>query len=339
MKWPLVFGVLAVCALPHATCAEPAALVQLTAAKQQTLSPEITVYGTVVPDPDYLSTVAVPRDCTVTAVSVRAGQLVHVGDPIVTIQTAPSALAVYMQANSAVAFAQKDLAHTRVLYAQQLATKSQLASAERALADARALAGAQIKIGAGRTTEVLRAEVPGIVTALSASPGDRIQANAVIASIATRDHLLVNLGLEPQDAFQVPIGANVWLHSAQHQSISFMATVQSVDAMLDAKSRLVNAIVGVPQAVANRLVLGMALQGTVRLSAQSGIVVPHNALMFDRGGTYVFVVKKGVAHRRVVQLKLETGDKALIASGVKADEEVVTAGNAGLDDGTHVRVR
>jgi len=227
----LMLGILVLTALPGAAFAEPAALVKLTRAKQQVLRPEITVYGTVVPDPSHLSIVAVQRDCTVTAVSVRAGQLVRVGDPIVTIQTSPSATAVYMQAGSAVAFAQKDLAHTRELYAQQLATKSQLASAERALVDARALADAQLKVGAGHATEVLRASAPGIITALSVSPGDRILANAVIASIAMRDRLLVNLGLEPQDAFQVKIGASVWLHSAQHLDISFVAAVQSVDAI------------------------------------------------------------------------------------------------------------
>jgi len=61
--------------------------------------------------------------------------------------------------------------------------------------------------------------------------------------------------------------------------------------------------------------------------------------MTDRNGTYVFVVQSGVAHRRLVQIKLETADQAIVARGVNAGEEVVIAGNAGLDDGTHVRVR
>lgn len=317
---------------------EPAALVQMVTAKQATLHPEVPAYGTVVPDPDGLVTVAIPRDGIIARVSVRAGQLVQTGDPIVAIETAPGAMAIYQQAQSAMAFAARDLSHTKTLYAQQLATKSQLANAQKAYTDAQAQVAAQVKIGASKTGEVLRASAAGIVTKLNVSPGDRVSANTIIASIAARDRLLVNLGLEPQDALQAKVGGKVWLRSPQRKSVNFAGPIQSVDAMMDPTSRLVNAVVGVPQTIAGRLVLGMVLQGAVQFPAAKGIAVPHSALMTDRKGNYVFVVKNGIAHRHGVQISFESDTQVLIAHGVAGGDHVVSAGNAGLSDGTHVRV-
>lgn len=339
MKRLLLCAALFLCGFVQSANAEPQALVQMTTAKQATLHPEVPAYGTVIPDPDGQVTLAIPRDGIITGVSVRSGQLVKAGDPIVTIETAPGAVAIYQQAQSALAFAGRDLSHTKALYAQQLATKSQLANAQKAYADAQAQVAAQVKIGASKSGEVLRANAPGIVTKLSVSPGDRVAANTVIASIAARDRLLVNLGLEPQDALQASVGGKVWLRSPQRKSINFAGQIQSVDAMMDPASRLVNAVVGVPQAVAGKLVLGMVLQGEVQLPSAKGIAVPHSALMTDRKGNYVFVVKKGVAYRRNVKITLETDEQALIAQGISAGDHVVSAGNAGLINGTHVRVR
>ena len=300
---------------------------------------EVSAYGTVVPDPDFVTTVAIPRDGIIAAVSVRAGQLVKVGDAIATIETAPGAASAYQQAASSASFAAKDLDHTRTLYAQKLATRSQLAAAQKANSDAQAALRAQMRIGANRGAEVLRAGAPGIVVALSASRGDRVQANAVVASIATRDRMLLNLGLEPEDATRVPVGAKVHLQSPQSDAIHFSGVVESVNAMMDPQSRLVNAVVGIPQAVAPHLILGTVLEGTVELPARTGVVVPHGALMTDQRGNYVYVVKDGIAHRRYVSLAIETDRDALIGKGLKANERVVTAGNAGLDDGTAVRVQ
>ncbi len=317
--------------------ADGEALVSLATAKSEALHPSIVAYGTVAPDPDHLTTVAIPREGIITALFVRTGALVHVGDPIADIETAPGVEAAYQQTMSAVAFAEKDLAHTKSLYAQQLATKSQLAAAQKALADAKAQLQAQTRIGAGHKAEVLRASATGIVTTLAVSPGDRVQANTVLVTIATHDRLLLNLGLEPEDALQVPVGAKVWMHSPQSGHINFSGKVLAVNAMIDQKSRLVNAVVAIPREVADKLVLGMVLIGTVDLPAKTGIVVPHSALMTDKNGPYVYVVTRDITHRRNVDVSMETDDDAMIAKGIVAGDEVVIAGNAGLEDGTKIR--
>lgn len=318
--------------------AEPAALVSLARAQTSTLHSHITAYGTVAPDPNGLSSITLSRDVVVTSVFVRAGQAVRAGDPIVAVRTAPNALAVYQQASSTLSFAQKDLAHTRELYAEQLATNSQLAAAIKALQDAKSALVAQQQIGAGTQSQTLRVNAPGVVTSISVSPGDRVPASTTIATIATHDRLIVDLGLEPSVAGRITRGNAVVLHPPQDASKSLMGRLQSVDGMLDPKSRLVNAVVSIDKSASGSLILGSVLQADIAVSSRVGVVVPHSALMTDAGGTYAFVVSRGVAHRRNIRIALDTGQRTLVAQGIKSGELVVIAGNAALEDGMHVRV-
>jgi RND family efflux transporter MFP subunit len=325
--------------LASPSLADPSALVGVASARVGTLEPSVTAFGTLAADPNAQTTLALPRDGIVASVAVRAGRLVGKGDPIAAIETAPAATAQFEQAKSALAFAQKDLDHTRALFSEQLATRSALAAAERAYNDARATFIHQQRIGADKTFETLTAAVPGVVTNVAVSPGDHVGAGAVIASIAARDRMVLNLGLEPKDAAQLAPGAKVAVTSAQDPTLNFVARVASVDAMLDPQSRLVNAVIAIAPEVSRRLILGMSLKARIVLSTQRGIVIPKSALMTDEQGTFVYVVQKDHARRRDVSIGLETGTNVLIAKGLAPRDVVVAVGSAGLVDGMSVRVR
>ena len=318
--------------------AEPSALVRVAAARQGALALRITAFGTVAADTNHVTTIAAPRDCLVAHIAIRPGQSVAAGDPLVTISTAPAATTQYRQAQSTLAFAEKDLAHTRELYAEQLATRSQVAAAEKALSDARAQMSEQTRIGANQPTETLRAPVAGVVASITGSPGDRVQQGASIAAIATRNQLVLNVGLEPRDAPRLGVGTPVQLRQPAGAGSAISGRVLSVSAMMDSQSRLVNAVVAVPQEKARGLILGTVMQAEMTLAPAAGIIVPKDSLMTDGQGTYVYVVQKGEAHRRNVLLAFESGDQALVTSGLSGNEEVVTAGNAGLEDNMAVRM-
>src|SRR5215469_9373158 len=140
-------------ALVSPSLADPSALVQVARAKIGTLEPSVTAFGTLAADPNALTTLAIPRDGIVVSVVVRAGKLVGKGDPIAAIETAPAATAQFEQAKSALAFAQKDLDHTRALFSEQLATRSTLAAAEKAYTDARSTFAQQQRIGTDKSVE------------------------------------------------------------------------------------------------------------------------------------------------------------------------------------------
>jgi membrane fusion protein, multidrug efflux system len=335
----IVVVVCTIAALASPSLADPSALVGVATAKVGTLEPSVAAFGTLAADPNAQTTLAIPRDGIVLSIAVRAGKLVGKGDPIATVETAPAATAQYEQAKSALAFAQKDLEHTRALFSEQLATRSTFANAEKTYSDARATFVQQQRMGADKAVETLRAATPGVVTAVAVSPGDRVSANATIASIAARDRMVLNLGLEPSAAAHLLPGATVRLTSAQDPALDFTARVASVDAMLDPQSRLVNAVVAIAPDVSRHLILGMSLKARIVLSTESGIVIPKSALMTDEQGAFVYVMQKDHVHRRGVRVGVETDEGALIAKGLSAGERVVAVGGAGLEDGMAVRVR
>lgn len=335
------FAFVLACALnlPVPLTAEPSALVRLATVTNGALSPSLSTYGTVAADPTHTVAISVPRDVIPATISIRVGQQVRPGDVVATVTTAPSVLSAWQQARDAVAFAEKDLTHTRYLFGLRLATNSQVAAAEKALADAQAQLQAQIRIGANRPAEMVRAVTPGVVMAVNAAPGQPLPANSVLASIVPRDHLVVNLGLEPEDAVRVRAGATATLSSPQNPAIMFTARVASVDAATDPKSRLVNAVATVPVVDTANLAVGMVLQASIELPPRNGVVLPHDALMNDGTGPFVYVVNKGVAHRRPVRIALSSGNETMVAQGLSPGEAVVVAGNSQLSDGTPIRTR
>jgi RND family efflux transporter MFP subunit len=264
---------------------------------------------------------------------------VNKGDPIVTIETSPAGAAQYAQAASTLSFAQGDLAHTQRLYSEHLATKSQLATAEKVYSDARSAMVQQQKIGANHASDVLAAPAGGVVVSLGATPGEVVQPGTVIATIANRNHLSLDLGIEPADAPYVHPGANVSMRSRQDDNLNFTAQIVSIAAMVDSQSRLVNAVVHVPDEIAPRLLVGMTLVGRIDLTPHAGIMVPRSALLTDAEGTYVVAVRKGIAERRGVAVALETDKWALVARGLNPGDRIAIDGTTGVTSGMHVRTR
>jgi RND family efflux transporter MFP subunit len=320
--------------LVGAAKADPSALVRLATARAGQLSPQVSAYGMVSADPNFVTTVFMPREGVVTAILVRPGQTVKAGDPLITLRTAPAAAATYQQAVSAADFASKDFAHTQQLFAEQLATRSQLAAAAKADADARALLSAQQKIGADHAVETLTAPVAGIVATLAPARGDPVQSGADIASIATSGQVVLNLGVEPRDAVALRPGNRVLL-PAQQGLPQMQARVSSVGAMVDPASHLVNVLVPLP--ADTRIFIGTALQAKIDLAPISGIVIPGSALLTDGDASFLFVAQGGKVKRRTVKVAFETDTAALIASGLKANEVVVVQGMVGLADDSAIR--
>jgi len=68
------------------------------------------------------------------------------------------------------------------------------------------------------------------------------------------------------------------------------------------------------------------------------VVVPTAAVQRGPDGTYVYVVDDGTAGMRPVTVKQQDDQQAVIASGLMAQEQVVTTGFARLSDGTKVEI-
>src|SRR3984893_18625842 len=107
---------------------------------------------------------------------VRPGEVVKAGEVLLELSTDPSATLGYQQAVAALDFAKRDLARTKTLLAQHLATNAQLAAAQKAVEDAIAAVEVQRKLGTDRNTEVITAPFNGYITGLTVTLRDRVPA-------------------------------------------------------------------------------------------------------------------------------------------------------------------
>lgn len=68
------------------------------------------------------------------------------------------------------------------------------------------------------------------------------------------------------------------------------------------------------------------------------VTVPGNAVQRGPQGTFVYVVSGDIVNIRVVSVTMQDDARAVIANGLKGDEQVVTTGFAQLSDGAKVAV-
>jgi RND family efflux transporter MFP subunit len=77
----------------------------------------------------------------------------------------------------------------------------------------------------------------------------------------------------------------------------------------------------------------------VTLRQDEAVVVPSAAVQVSQQGTFVFVVKDGVAKVQRITVGRVVGTESVIDSGLSGGETVVTNGHLLLTDGARVTIR
>jgi len=304
----------------------------------QELVEQLTAYGQAVPNPDAVRGISVLHGGQVEHLNVGVGQRVKAGDQLLTLATEPQARLAYQQAQAELKYAKSNLNHVRDLYKQQLATNAQLADAKKALQNAESALAAQKRQGNGSAITAMRAPFSGIVTAVNVSPGDRVQANAVLMDLVNGDRLWVKLGVEPETLRKLHEGLPVALHPVFYPAVSISAQITQLHAAINPSTQLVDALVALTQKQTGHLIPGMWVRGTITVRRAKMLAVPHAAVLTDKRGAYIFTVRNGKAQRVDVSTDFTGGPMIGVkGAGLRAGEPVVTVGNYELRDGMAVR--
>ena len=275
----------------------------------------------------------------------RAGQItqlgVAVGDPVkknqvlATLVPDPAVRQAWQQAVDAAAAARRERDRQQQLLASHLATQSQLDAAGKALSDAQGAVTALEEQGGGRDTSQLLAPFDGVVVAMAALQGDRVQAGAPVLQVGRGDRLRATLGIEPSARARVHAGTPVTLRAvgAPEAQAPLALTVAAVQDTVDAKTQLVGVIVQLPPQAATQMVPGMKVQAQLQVGVLQAVAVPRNAVLTDERGDYVFQIEAGKAHRVKVTRRADNGTLAAIDGLANLKLPVVTEGNYELQDG------
>ncbi len=313
------------------------ALVQTQPLGRHDLSAHLSCYGTITLNPEKVISLNFPRAGQITRLLVSPGEMVKKGLPLLEFETSPQDSVGYVQAQSAVELARHELSRLKSLAAEQLATRSQVAQAQKTLIDAEAALAAQMKLGTDKKKELLLAPFDGLVNDLKVVQGERIQMGTTALQLARTDGLLVVLGIEPEDRTKVKPGLLVQVTSVFDGSIRGSGMIRKVHGLINPQTKLVDVTVDLKNEQAAPVMPGMSVRGEIILNQYRGPAVPRQAVLKDNQGAYVFVVREGLAHRVNVRTDIESKGLVGITGPFRNNDRVVVLGNYELKDGMAVR--
>jgi len=330
-------GLLLLPATGHSeTPGAPSVLIETAAPRQQVLKRTVQGYGTMATSEDDVVGISFLHAGQISMLRVRPGQVVKAGEALLELSTDPSATLSYQTAAAALDFAKHDLARTRTLVAQHLATNAQLAASQKAVDDAAAAVDAQRKLGNDQKTEVAAAPFDGYVAAITVARGDRVQPNTTVLKLARSDRVQVTVGLEPDDAALVVIGMSAEVAPVFTPERRLSGVVRGVTGTINPATKRLDIWVELA-AVAPELVPGTAVSVEIVLEQHTGWVVPRDAVLRDGNGDYVFRIAGSKAERVPVKTGIETDKYTEIIGPIDPKGQIVTVGNYELQDGMSVR--
>lgn len=312
----------------------PPITVSTAVAREEPWSPEVNVVGSLEAVQGTEITAQIAGN--VTQIAFRSGQRVRRGQLLVRLDDS-SQLAQLHADQAKLTLAQTTLTRTQKLYAAHAASQSDLQTAQADTAAARAaVEGDQATL---RKLDIA-APFSGAAGIREVSLGEYVSPGTGIVNLQSYDPLLLDFSLPQSTVNEIAVGQKVAFTVNAYAEKSFDGRVTAIGSQVDPTTRNI----ALQATLANpRDLLRPGMYGNVQLAVGRelhGVVVPDTAISYNTFGDYVYVVEpahgKSVAHQRVVQVEDQRGGLALITSGVKADEVVVTAGQEKLRDGAVV---
>jgi multidrug efflux system membrane fusion protein len=301
-------------------------------------------------------------DGQIIAAPFREGQLVRQGDLLFQLDPKPWR-EVLRQAQAALTRDSAQLESARAIAnrTQRLSRIGGASAQERdiAIANARALAGtvaadqaavAQAKLQLGYTQ--IRAPFAGKTGPILVHPGNLVTANSAepLVVLTQLQPVKISFALPQSDlpALQDRLndGTLMAVVGVRNETgTPVPGAIRDIPVKVDFIGNTVSETTGTVELRATfenpdlRLVPGEQVDVTVRLAVLANVVkVPREAVNVGQRGNYVFVVEKGKATMRDVQVLYQDEQIAALKSGVRAGETVVTDGQLRLTPGKAVSV-
>jgi membrane fusion protein, heavy metal efflux system len=290
-------------------------------------------------DEEHTQRVASPLDGRATAILVKPGDKVAIGQALVELSS-PQVSQLQsdaQKANMDLTLAQRTVERQRKLRADGAVSEKDLLQAEsdlkkltsdvgRATAQLHALGVSASDPAVG---VFLRARVAGTVVERNVLVGQEVRADATtpLLTITNLSSVWVLADVYEQDLGLVEEGAKVRIRVPAYPTTAFDGTVGHVGDVLDPASRTVKARCVVPNPDTRLKPEMFARVELAELGGKKVIVVPSRAILNDAEHSRVIVAGDDNVYRmRVVQAGPEIDGRVRLLGGVTAGERVVVEG-------------
>jgi RND family efflux transporter MFP subunit len=185
----------------------------------------------------------------------------------------------------------------------------------------------------------LKADAPGVVTAVGAEPHEVVQAGQMIVRLARHDGRDAVFDVPAQALRTAESGSEILVHLTDDPKVTASGRVREVAPQADPTTRTFQVKVGLtdpPEAMR----LGGTVTGTLKSSADPVIEIPASSLTRANDRPSVWVVDQStdtVSLRNVEVARFDPATVA-IAEGLDSGEVIVTAGVQALHPGQKIRI-
>lgn len=308
--------------------------------KAEALGETLVVTATIRPDQDKLARVAPRIEGRVTSAPAKLGDRVRAGQALATLDSVGvgEAHAAWVLAQSELRITQADFKRAESLNAEEIiprkdflraqSERDKAAAAVRAAADRlRLLGGSPNASGTGVSRFVVSAPFAGTVIEKKATLGDLASPGEAMFTIADLGRVWIQADLPEAALAKVRVGANAKVNVPSYPAETFSGRVGYIGAGLDKETRTVAARIEVANAD-GRLKPEMFATATIEVTGDKRevIALPDAAIVLMEGQPTVFVFEQGAYQARLVQPGERTGGRTVLTAGVKAGDQVVTAG-------------
>jgi multidrug efflux system membrane fusion protein len=253
---------------------------------------------------------------------------------------AEQAEAVLRQAESDSDRAKADLARREALAKEELLSVEELnrvrAETGRLRAVAEAARAARDIALQNRTRSEVRAPGGGVIDTRTVDTGQYVRMGTVLATLVDTSRLRLRCKVSDAESMRAAVGQDVSFRIAALGSRDFPARIYHVGSVADPATRQVEVLAWAP----NPGLLRPGFFAEVRLAAEShkgATVVSESAVLATDAGFVAYVVEKGKASLRKVEIGLRTGDGNVeILSGLAPGDTVIVEGSDRLADGVPV---
>jgi len=312
--------------------------IQTATVIKQDVDEMLHIYGKVSFDDAWVQQISLAYSGQIVRLPVLAGEPVSKGQLLAEVMIDPAAAAAYRQAIAAVRFSQSELKRIRDLLADQLATRSQFAAAEKAVANNSSRLNQLKQQGLGHNIRQIRAPFAAVVASLPAQAGQRVAAGVTLMQLGRPDRLKVLLGVEAGDVRWLSAGHAIEIHPAMNPDAKITASVDKVLHAVNPKTRLADVLVRLSGEQTSPFLPGMAVSADISARRfPDALVIPRQAIIYgDNNATYVMRIVDGTAEQTPIQLVLEKDGHALVTGKLEAGQEIATIGVAELTNGDTV---
>jgi len=320
--WPLVMALLSHPPMSH---------VETLVLKPKTSAERWQAVGTVKAAQDII--VASEVSSTIQNLAVANGQTVKQGDVLVDIRH--DDISANFQKDQAI-LAQKQRYYQRI---QRLAKTN--AASQEALGEAFSeFQQAQATVNADQAQldkYVIKAPFTGQVGIWQVDISQLVRPGDALVTLTQLSPAYIDFMLPAKSLSTIIVGDTIQFTTSSYLNRIWQGKVVAIDPQLDSATRSVRLRAQVDNSD-NKLVPRLYGQVTVIKPLPPQLFIPQEAVIYDPKGASVYILQKNIAKPQPVKLGTHEGNDVVIESGLKAGDEVVTAGMMKLFPGVPVVV-